>query len=181
MYKSIIDDLKKKAEKTIEHFQHDIASLRTGRASSAIVEDIKVDYFGQKTPLSQIASISVQPPTTIVIKPWDKSALGAIGTAISNSQLGLAPVAESDFIRISVPALTQERRDQLVKLLNQKTEDAKVALRQERESSIKEIGKLDLGEDDKFKSKEDIQKVVDECNEKIKSIKDSKEKDILTN
>ncbi len=183
MYEDITDALKDRVEKTIEFFKSEIASLRTGRASSALVEDVKVDYFGQLTPLNQIASITIQQPSTIVIKPWDKNAIAPIETAITNSKLGLAPIAESDFIRINIPSLTQERREQLIKILGQKAEEAKISIRQERESIMKEIDKKEkegsFTEDDKFKSKEIIQKLVDEYNNEIKEIKDKKENDIL--
>ncbi len=185
MYEDILNPTKEKMEKTLEHFKGEIASLRTGRASSALVEGIKADYFGVPTPLNQIASITVQPPSTIVIKPWDKNAIPAIESAIKNSQLGLAPIAESDFVRINIPALTQERREQLIKVLSQKTEEAKIAIRQEREQAMKEIDKREkegeFTEDDKFKSKELVQKLTDEYNSKIKEIKEAKEKDILEN
>ena len=181
MYQGIINSLKEKMEKSIEHFKIEISSLRTGRVSSALVEDIKVNYFGQKMPISQIASISVQPPSTIVIKPWDKSALEHIGNAISASPLGIAPIAESDFVRITIPALTQERREQLIKVLGQKSEEAKISVKQEREQAIKNIGSADLSEDDEKRAKDEVQKVVDQYNAKIKEIRDAKEKDILTN
>jgi len=181
MYQEIINSLKEKLEKSMEHFKSEIASLRTGRASSALVEDIKVNYFGQKMPIAQIASITVQPPSTIVIKPWDKSALEHIGNAISASPLGIAPIAESDFIRISIPALTQERREQLIKVLGQKTEDAKISVRQEREQAIKSVGSAELSEDDEKRAKDEVQKMVDEYNAKIKEMRDAKETDILKN
>jgi len=184
MYEELLEPLKAKMEKTLEHLKGEITSLRTGRASSVLVEDLKVDYFGTPTPLNQIASITVQPPSTIIIKPWDKNALAPTESAISKSQLGLTPIVDSDFVRINIPSLTQERRDQLIKILGQKSEDAKVSIRQEREHVMKEIDRLEketsFTEDDKFKSKEAVQKLVEEYNESVKEIKDKKEKDILT-
>ncbi len=185
MYEDILNPTKEKMEKSVDHFKGEIASLRTGRASSALVENINAEYFGTPTPISQIASITVQPPSTLVIKPWDKNAIPAIETAIKNSQLGLAPIAESDFVRINIPSLTQERREQLIKVLGQKAEEAKVAIRQEREHAMKEIDRKEKSgeftEDDKFKSKDLVQKLTDQYNEKIKEIKEAKEKDILEN
>jgi len=180
MYQEILNLSKEKMEKSIEHFKGEIASLRTGRASSALVDDIKVNYFDQKMPISQIASVTVQPPSTIVIKPWDKSALEHIASAISASPLGIAPIAESDFIRVNIPALTQERREQLIKLLGQKSEEAKIAIKQEREQALKSIGSKDLSEDDEKRAKDEIQKIVDDYNVKIKEIREAKEKDILS-
>ncbi|MEK7452658.1 MAG: ribosome recycling factor [Patescibacteria group bacterium] len=185
MYEDILNPFKEKMEKTIDHFRLEITSLRTGRASSTLVEDLKVIYFGVPTPLNQIASITVQPPSTIVIKPWDRSAIAPIESAIRNSQIGLAPIAESDFVRINIPTLTQERREQLIKILGQRAEDAKVAVRQEREYIMKDIDKREkegtLSEDDKFKSKEMVQKLVDLYNDKVKNVRDLKERDILSN
>jgi len=185
MYEDILNPLKDKMKKTVEHFTGEIASLRTGMASSSLIDGINADYFGTPTPINQIASVTVQPPSTIVIKPWDKGAIAPIELAIRNSKLGLSPVAESDFVRINIPALTQERREQLIKVLGQKSEEAKVSIRQEREQTMKEIDRLEketsFTEDDKFKSKDLVQKIVDQYNEKIKEIKDVKEKDILNN
>lgn len=182
MYQEIIKNLNEKMVKTIEHFKHEIASLRTGRATPAIVDEVKADYYGQKMTLGQIATISVLPPSTIVIKPWDKGALPAIVSAITNSNLGMAPIAESDFVRVTLPPLTQERKDQLIKVLYQKAEDARVAVRQEREDAIKKIDKMEkegeIREDDRFRAKEEIQKVVDKNNGQIKEITEHKEKDI---
>ena len=164
MYQTVVKNLNEKMAKTIEHFKHEIASLRTGRATPAI------------------SAISVLPPSTIVIKPWDKGSLPAIVSAITNANLGMAPIAESDFIRVTLPPLTQERKEQLIKVLHQKAEDARVAVRQEREDAIKKIDKMEkdgeIREDDKFRAKDEVQKIVDEYNNKIKEIRDNKEKDI---
>lgn len=182
MYQAVIKNLNEKMAKTIEHFKHEIASLRTGRATPAIVDEVKVDYYGQRMLLNQISAISILPPSTIVIKPWDKGALPAIVSAITNANLGMAPIAESDFIRVTLPPLTQERKEQLIKVLHQKAEDARVAVRQEREDAIKKIDKMEkdgeIREDDKFRAKDEVQKIVDEYNNKIKETRDNKEKDI---
>jgi len=182
MYETITNPLKEKMDKTVEHFKGEIAALRTGRASSALVESVMVDYFGQMTPIYQVASISVQPPSTIVVKPWDRSVIPAIEAGIRGANLGLSPVTESDFVRVTVPILTQERRDQLAKILGQKAEEAKVSIRQEREVAIKEIDKLEkdgkFTEDDKYQSKETVQKIVDDYNNKIKELRDAKEAEI---
>ncbi len=183
LYKDVIDSMKEKMEKTLNHFQDEILSLRTGRASSALVENIAVDCYGQKMTVSQVASISIQPPNTILVSPWDKSLIPVIEAGIRNSQLGISPVSDNDFIRINIPALTQERKEQLIKLLNQKAEDARIAIRQEREKAIKEIDSMQkegtITEDDKFRAREEVQKVVDDYNQKIKELRDKKEKEIL--
>lgn len=182
------DELLKKMvgmmEKTFEHFKEEIASLRTGRATPSLVDGITVEYYGQNMKISQVASISVLPPSTIVIQPWDKNALEPIQKAISQSPLGIAPIADKDAIRLNLPALNQERREALVKLLNQKTEEARVAVRREREAAIQRAQKMkedgEIREDDFFRAKERIQKTVDGFNnEKIKDLRDKKEKEIL--
>lgn len=172
-------------EKALDHFKEEISSLRTGRATPSLLDGISVEYYGQSMKIDQVASISVLPPSTIVIQPWDKNALEPIQKAIAQSPLGIAPIADKDAIRLTLPALNQERREALVKLLNQKTEEARIAVRREREAAIQRAQKMKedsaIREDDFFRLKERIQKVVDEFNnEKIKSLHDKKEKEILT-
>jgi len=171
-------------EKTLEHFREEIASLRTGRATPSLVDGISVEYYGQNMKINQLANISVLPPSTIVIQPWDKNALEPIQKAILQSPLGIAPIADKDAIRLALPALNQERREALVKILNQKTEEARIALRREREAAIQRAQKMkedgEIREDDFFRAKERIQKTVDGFNnEKIKDLRDKKEKEIL--
>ena len=181
---NIIKNLKSKLEKSIEFFRSDISVLRTGRPTPALVENIVVDVYGQKMPLQQLASIAVSPPNLIIIQPWDRGTIEAIAKAISNSQLGLSPAVEQDFIRISLPQMTQEKREQLVKFLNEKAEHARISVRNEREDALKHLQKMEkdktISEDDWFRSKEEVQKLVDEYNKKIKEMVDRKEKEIIT-
>lgn len=181
---NIIKDFKSKLEKSIEFFRGDIAVLRTGRPTPALVENVIVDAYGQKMPLQQLATITVSPPNLIIIQPWDRGVIEAITKAISNSQLGLSPAVEQDFIRIALPQMTQEKREQLVKLLNEKTEHARISVRNEREDALKHLQKMEkeksISEDDWFRSKEEVQKIVDEFNKKIKEIADKKEEEIKT-
>ncbi len=177
--------MREQMEKTVEHFKNETASLRTGRASPALVEGIMVEYYGQTTPLVQIASISAPSSQMLVIQPWDKGALESIQKAILQSPLGMAPIVDKDIIRLTLPSLTEERRAGLIKLLEEKVEEARIAIRQEREDAIRKVQKMKeegtLREDDFFKAKSDIQKIVDEFNnEKIKMMRDKKEKEILT-
>lgn len=181
---NIIKDLKLKLEKSIEFFRNDISVLRTGRPTPALVENIMVDAYGQKMPLQQLSTVSVSPPNLIIIQPWDRGVIEAISKAISNSQLGLSPAVEQDFIRIALPQMTQEKREQLVKLLNEKTEHARISVRNEREDALKQLQKLEkdkaISEDDWFRAKEDVQKIVDESNKKIKEVAEKKEEEIMT-
>ena len=185
MHTKVIAEMKQKMEKSVEHFKDEIASLRTGRATPSLVDSIHVDYYGQSMPMLQVASISVPTPQMIVIQPWDKGALESIQKAILQSPLGLAPIVDKDTVRLSLPALTEERRLALIKILDQKVEEAKIAIRQEREDAIKRTQKMkedgEIREDDFFRAKTDIQKIVDEFNnEKIKAARDKKEKEILS-
>lgn len=177
--------MREQMEKTVEHFKNETASLRTGRASPALVEGITVEYYGQTMPLVQVASISSPSSQMLVIQPWDKNALEPIQKAILQSPLGIAPIVDKDIIRLTLPSLTEERRAGLIKLLDQKVEEARIAIRQERENAIRKVQKMKeegtLREDDFFKAKEEIQKIVDEFNnDKIKMLRDKKEKEILT-
>lgn len=179
MYQALIDKSKENFEKTITHFREDLGKIRTGRASTAMVDDLLVDYYGAKSPLKQMASVSVPEPRTIVISPWDKGALVMIEKAIKESDLGLNPMNDGQLIRINVPALTEERRREFVKVLNQEAESARVAVRKLREDVWDEIQELNIGEDDKFQGKEKLQKVVEEYNGVIEEIRKKKEGEIM--
>ena len=183
MYRETIEQKKPEFEKSIEHFKEELNQLRTGRASSALVEGLLVDYYGVKSPLKQVASVSIPEPRTIVISPWDKGSLVNIEAAIRESQLNLNPMNDGQVIRVNIPALNEERRKELVKILNQKAEDGKISIRRIREElwdSIQEMQKEGkIGEDDKFLGKDKLQEVVDEYNEKIEEIRKKKEEEIM--
>lgn len=180
----ILKKLKEQLEKTLEFFKNDIAVLRTGRPTPALVENILVDAYGQKMPLQQLATIHVSPPNLIMIQPWDKGVIEAVCKAITNSQLGLAPIVEQDFIRIALPQMTQEKREQLIKLLGEKMEHTRIGVRTEREEALKELQKMEkekaISEDEWFRGKDNAQKLVDEYNSKIKQVAETKEKEIMT-
>lgn len=181
---STVDNYKEKFEKTLEHLKNEITSLRTGRATPALVEDIAVESYGTKQPMKAVASISVQDAKTIVVDPWDKNLIQAVEIAISNSQLGINPVNDGKLIRLPLPELTQDRRQELVKVLHQKLEDARIATRKIREEVRKEIEvqekNKEIAEDDKYKMQDDLEKLVKEYNDKIKEIGENKEKEINT-
>lgn len=183
MYKEIIEKQKPEMEKSIEHFKEELNQLRTGRASVAMVEGLSVDYYGAKSPLKQVASISVPEPRTIVIAPWDKDNLVNIEKSLRESQLNLNPNNDGQVIRINIPALTEERRKDLVKVLNQKAEDAKISIRKHREDAWEEIQRVEkeglMGEDDKFVGKDKLQEVVDEFNKKVEEVRAKKEVEIM--
>lgn len=184
MLKEIIDQCRGKFEKLIEFFKEETGKIRTGRASAALVDGIMIDYYGSKSPLKQVATITIPEPRTITIAPWNRDNLVNIEKAIRESQMNLNPMNDGQVIRINMPSLTEERRKELVKILNQKSEETRVGVRKGREEIWDEIQELSrsgkIGEDDKFAGKEKLQKIVDEYNTKIEEIREKKEKEILT-
>lgn len=184
MYEELIENSKKDLESSIERLNDELGKLRIGRANPALVENLTVEYYGAKTPLKQVAAISVPEPRLIVINPWDKDSLVAIESAIKASDLGINPSNDGQVVRLSIPPLNEERRQDLVKVANQKTEEAKVAIRNVRESVWRQIQDLEkdgkISEDDKFKGKDKLQKLIDEYNSKVEEIRERKEKEIMT-
>lgn len=178
-----MNDLKQKMEHILARLREEAASLRTGRATSALVEHIEVDYYGVKTPLKALAAIAVPDARQIVIQPWDKNAVQPIERAIQASTLGLAPVTDHDAIRLAIPQLTEERRRDLGKLLGKMTEEARIHVRRERDEALKEIDHKfkakEMGEDERDRRKKDAQKIIDEANKKIEETAAAKEKEIM--
>lgn len=172
-----------KMDHSIEALKKEFASVRTGRASLALLDGIKVDYYGTPTPLQQLASLSVPESRQIAIQPWDQKIISDIEKAIMKSDLGLTPTNDGKVIRINIPSLTEERRKQLVKVVRKNSEDAKVAVRNIRRDVNDEIKKLEkekhLSEDDTKKSLDEIQKSTDSYVKKIDEILMHKEKEIM--
>ena len=171
-------------EKVIEFFRNDIASLRTGRASTAMVEELLVEAYGTRQPLKSTASINLADAKTINVEPWDKSLLANIEKAVRDSSLGVNPVNDGKIIRVILPDLTSERRVELIKVLHQKQEHARISLRKIREEIRDEIGQKEktkeISEDEKYKLQEDLDKMVKEYNDKVKEIGNKKEEEINT-
>lgn len=182
--KTLIEEKKEDFENALEHFFGEASKLRTGRAQPGLVENLMVDYYGTKTPLKQVANIMIPEARQILIQPWDKGSLALIETAIRESDLGLNPNNDGLGIRITLPALTEERRRDLVKALNSKAEESRITIRTIREGLWKDIQDKErtgeISEDEKFQGKDELQKVVDEYNQKLEVIREKKEKDILT-
>lgn len=170
--------------KAVRHFHDEASKLRTGRANPALVEDMLVDYYGTKTPLRQMASVSVPEARLIVIQPWDRDAIVAVEAAIREANLGLNPMNDGVVVRLSLPMLTEDRRKELVKALNGRAEDGRVSIRTVREEIWKDIQDREkageLSEDDKFHGKDELQKEVDRWNAELESIRKKKEEEILT-
>ena len=183
MYKELIEDLKPELDKTLEFLKGEFLKIKTSRATPAMVEDIMVECYGQKLPIKQLGNINTPQPRLITIQPWDVSVLSEIEKAIRN-QFGLSPIVDGELIRINIPALSEEQRKEYVKIINDKTEEARISIRLRREKIWKEIQeaerKGELPEDDKFKAKDELQEVVDNYNKKIEELRKNKESDIMT-
>jgi ribosome recycling factor len=184
MYKKTIENKHLELNGAIEHFKIEMSKIRTGRANPTIIEDLLVDYYGVKTPIKQMANINVPEPRTLVIQPWSRDSLVNIETAIKTSDLNLSSNNDGEVIRINIPALNEERRIELVKMLNKKAEDARIAIRNIREDVWQELQEMEkkgeIAEDDKFRGKERLQEVVNEYNKKIDDLREKKEQDIMT-
>jgi ribosome recycling factor len=180
--KEIIADTEAKMKKTVEVTLRDFGTVRTGRASTAIVDNLKVEYYGTVTPLKQLAAISTPDARLIAIQPWDKNSLADIEKAILKSDVGISPTNDGKVIRLSVPPLTQERRAELDKVLKKIAEDGRISLRTARHSAVEHIRKLEkdkaITEDEKFKSQDEVQKITDKHIKDIDTHLAAKEKEI---
>lgn len=183
MFQDIIEGKTKEFEGSLEWFNQELKNIRTGRATPALVEDLKINYYGTPTSLKQAASISTSDARTIVISPWSKDSLVDIEKAINDSGLNLNPNNDGNVIRIILPSLTEERRRELVKLLNKKMEQGRIRIRQAREAAWDEIqDKVRAGEipeDDKFKAKDKLQEVVNRFNNFIEEAGKKKQEEIM--
>ena len=181
--KKVHNDVDGKMNKTIEALKAEFNALRTSRATPALVENIKVEYYGSILPLKQVASISIPESRMILVQPWDSNAMSDIERAFLKSELGITPNNDGKVIRLVLPSLTEERRQELVKLAKKIAEDSKIAVRSVRRDANEEIKKLEkdskITEDERFKAQEDIQHVTDEHIKKIEQVLEIKEKDIL--
>ncbi len=180
---TILLETEERMEKAVNNMDKDFAKLRTGRASTSLVDDIKVDYYGSPTPINQLASVSIPDSRTITIQPWDKGGFGAVEKAIMKSDLGLTPVNDGKIIRISIPALTEERRKELVKVSRKYNEDAKIAVRNVRRDANEQLKKLEkdksISEDELKKAMDDVQKLTDKYAAEADKKCQAKEKEIM--
>lgn len=172
-----------KMDKSIEALKHEFATIRTGRASVALLDKVMVDYYGTPTPVNQVANVSAPEPRLLMISPWDKSMIGAIEKAILQSDLGLNPNNDGAAIRLAIPQLTEERRKELVKVVHKKAEDAKVAIRNIRRDANEALKKEEkaktITEDVSKEGQDKIQKLTDKKIKAVDELKDKKEKDVL--
>ena len=183
MMKDIIEGARERMGKSVDSFRADLARLRTGRAQPSLLEHIMVNYYGTSTPLAQTASISVEDARTLVVTAWDRGAIDAVEKAIRDAGLGLNPNTAGTVIRVPLPPLTEERRRDLIKVLNKEAEQAKVAVRNVRRDAIVHIKELlkakDITTDDERRGEEQAQKITDENVKKIDEIVAAKEREMM--
>ncbi|MBW1771414.1 MAG: ribosome recycling factor [Deltaproteobacteria bacterium] len=183
MEKEILDELNLKMENTIEALDREFKKIRTGRASTALLDGIKVDCYDTQMPLDQVASLSVPENRLITIKPWDQSVIGEIEKAILKSELGLTPMNDGKIIRIPIPPLTEERRKELAKLAKKMAEESKIAARNHRRDAndlFKELkNDKEISEDDMYKNQDEVQKMTDDFIKMIDEVTTEKEKEII--
>lgn len=181
--KEMADRAKDQMEKAIVAFRHDLSRIRTGRASLALLEPVRVDYYGTPTPLNQVATLGVPEPKLITIAPWDPKMIQSVERAILKSELGLTPTNDGKVIRIAIPDLTEERRKELVKVVKKAAEQFRVEIRNHRREAIHRIKdlekKAEATEDESHRAQEGVQKLTDDYVGKIDKLFENKEKEIL--
>ena len=183
----MIDDIKKDAQnrmqKSVDALRHDLTKVRTGRASTALVDHLKVNYYGSDMPLTQVASVTVSDARSLVITPWEKQMVGPVEKAILASDLGLNPTTAGTVIRINLPALTEERRKELSKLVHNEGENAKIAIRNIRRDANQQVKDLlkdkTITEDDERRSEDEIQKLTDKGIKDVDEVVKAKEQELM--
>ena len=179
----LLNECEVKTDKTIETFRRNLASIRTGRASTSLLDRVTVDYYGTPTPVNQVANISAPEPRLLTISPWDRTMLGEIEKAILKSDLGLNPNNDGTIIRLEIPQLTEERRKEMSKKVSKEAEEAKVAVRNIRRDNNDAVKKMEkkkeITEDDSKEAQMKIQKITDAKIKSIDEIKDKKEREVM--
>jgi ribosome recycling factor len=183
MIKESLDEARERMEGAMEALRGDLAGIRTGRATPALVQGVKVEYYGVPTPLNQLATISAPEPQLLTIRPFDKSSLGLIEKAILKSELGLTPSNDGRIIRLVIPRLTEERRHELVRVVGRRLEEARVAVRNVRRDVLNDLRffekEKEISEDDFHRGKDELQELTDEYIERVGEIGKHKEREIL--
>jgi len=183
MIEDILFEVEERMEGAVNALRSDLLGIRTGRASPALVERVRVDAYESTLPLNQMATIAAPEPRLLTIRPWDASTIGAIERAILKSDLGLTPSNDGRIIRLPIPPLTDERRRDLARLVNRRVEEARVAIRNCRRDGLKDLGDLEkdkqISEDDFYQAKEDLQKLTDDYIKKADELGEQKQAEIL--
>ena len=173
-----------KMQKSIESLKNDLSKVRTGRAHPSLLDQVHVDYYGSPTPLSQVANLTLIDARTIGVQPWEKNMIAPVEKAIRGSDLGLNPASMGDLIRVPMPALTEERRKELVKVVKHEGENAKIAVRNIRRDANEHLKKMlkdkDISEDDERRAQDDVQKMTDKFVAEVDKLVTQKEADIMT-
>ncbi len=179
----VLEEVDARMDRTLDAFRRDLSQLRTGRATPALIENLMVDYYGSATPLKQIASISAPDARAIMVQPWDKGALREIERSLQRSEMGFNPSNDGSTITVPIPPLTNERRQEMVKLLRKKAEDGKVSLRNVRRDGLETLRKMEkdktLSQDQNRRAQEQLQKVIDDHAKQIDETTSAKEAEIL--
>jgi ribosome recycling factor len=183
MINKVLKETEEKMKKSVEVVRQEFAKIRTGKATTALLDGIKAEYYGSVLPLNQLANISVADVHTLVVQPWDKSALQSIEKAILTSELGLNPINDGNILRIPIPPLTEERRKDLVKICKKFAEDGRIAVRNVRRESIEHLRKLEkeehFSEDERKRAENEVQKLTDKYIKFIDELLEHKEKEIM--
>lgn len=183
MIEDLLEEIEERMSKAVTALQNDLMAIRTGRASPSLVERLPVEYYGALTPLNQLATISAPEPRLLTIRPWDASSLPAIEKAILKSDLGLTPNNDGKIIRLVIPRLTEERRQELVKIVARRVEEARVAIRNCRRDGINDLREFQkeklISEDDFYRGRDKIQEATDEFIRRVDAIGQSKEEEIM--
>ncbi|HOU14532.1 MAG TPA: ribosome recycling factor [Anaerolineae bacterium] len=183
MIKELMSETEERMDKTVESLEEDFKSVRTGRASPALVERVTVEYYGMPTPLNQLAAISAPEPQMLLIRPYDPSSITAIEKGILQADLGLNPGNDGRVIRVPIPRLTEERRRELVKVVKRRVEEGKVALRNIRRDALEELREYEneklISEDDRKRGQDELQKLIDRFTAKVDESGARKEQDIM--
>jgi ribosome recycling factor len=184
MIEEVLSELRDSTSKTLEGLKRDLGKLRTGRAHAGMLDSVRVDYYGQSTPIAQMATVSVPEARLLTVKPWDKSQVQAIDKALRESDLGLNPQTDGDLLRIPVPALSEQRRKELVKVARRVGEDHKVAIRKARHECLDMLNEMkgegEASEDQVERARKRAEDIVTEAGHTVDQLVQAKEKDILT-
>lgn len=184
MIQDIINQHKEQFSKVMDHFHHELSSVRTGRANPALLATVMVESYGTKVPLNQVANVTVSDAKTLTISPWDKSQLGEIEKGIQAANLGFNPSNDGVVVRVMLPPLTEDRRKEMVKLVGQIAEQARIGIRQVREEIIKAVKKSESDgvstKDDVAAAQKKVQEIIDDYNKQVKEVAEDKEKELMT-
>jgi ribosome recycling factor len=183
MIKDLMHETEERMKKSLQVLETDLRAIRTGRASPALVERVMVEYYGNPTPLNQLATIGAPEPQLLTVRPYDPSSLGDIERAILKSDLGLTPANDGKIIRLVIPSLTEERRMELVRLVNRRIEEAKVALRNIRREALDDLREFEkeklISEDDFYRARDELQELIDQHGKQVDEIGERKAREIM--